>query len=76
MQGTKLSMADLSGADLRAVHLARAEMNGTNFANAEFTGASLEDADLSQALNLTQAQIDSTNPAWRKNARLPAGLHP
>jgi Pentapeptide repeats (8 copies) len=75
LQDTKLSKADLSGANLRAVHFARAEMDGTNFANADFYQACIQDADFSRSLNLSQEQIDSTDPKSRTHVQLPPGLH-
>ena len=58
LRGAKLSGADLSGADLGRANLGRAFLNGTDFWQAALDGTRLEQADLRQALGLSQAKLD------------------
>ncbi|MEU5366176.1 pentapeptide repeat-containing protein [Streptomyces sp. NPDC005925] len=62
--GAKLSGADLRGASLRGARLVAADLSGADLRNADLIGADLRDtdlrgADLSDALFLTQAQLNA-----------------
>jgi uncharacterized protein YjbI with pentapeptide repeats len=59
-----LRRADLRGANLRGARLIHADLRGANLAQADVSGADFRDAnlrgaDLSEALFLTQAQLDA-----------------
>ncbi|UNX56067.1 pentapeptide repeat-containing protein [Georgenia sp. TF02-10] len=75
--GARLRRLDLRGADLRGAYLIGADLSGSDLRGADVLGADLRDAevtgaDLSEALYLTQTQVN----AVRGNAatRLPPGL--
>lgn len=70
LRGASLRGALLIGADLRAADLRRADLTG-----ADLRGAALAGADLSEALFLTQAQLDAADGDAR--TRVPPGRrHP
>jgi hypothetical protein len=58
LRSANLSGAYLSGADLRAANLSGAYLRSTNLSGADLWSANLSGADLSDALNLTQTQLD------------------
>ncbi|MFJ7751357.1 pentapeptide repeat-containing protein [Arthrobacter sp. NPDC097144] len=64
LMGRNLSARQLSGADLRGAYLIAADLRGSNLSGADLLGADfrdarLEGADLSQALFLTQPQLNA-----------------
>ena len=79
---TNFSGSRLDGADLRGANFANAWLNwtwfantkldGANFANARMPGTQLYNADLSKAVGLTQAQIDTA--CGDASTKLPPGL--
>lgn len=80
LEGAQLHDADLSEVNLASANLRNAILQGTNLTNVNFedadlTGAYLGGADLSGAMNLTQAQLDSTIH-YRRVLNLPAHLTP
>ena len=78
--GTDLRSADLRGANLRGAYLIGADLSGADLYLADLTGADLRGADLrgadlTQALFLTQAQLEAAT--GDTGTRVPASLaHP
>jgi hypothetical protein len=75
--GAKLADADLSGLSLRGAYLIGADLTGARLRLTDLIGADLRDADLSgadlsEALFLTQAQLNSAR--GDASTRLPARL--
>lgn len=54
-----LSNADLTGANLTSANLTGANVAGANFTNANFTSTVICGLDLTTAIGVTQAQLDS-----------------
>jgi hypothetical protein len=76
--GARLAGADLRGADLRgacliAADLTRADLGGADVIGADLRDADLGGADLSEALFLTQMQVDAAR--GDRETRLPLSLH-
>ena len=59
MQNAKLSVADLMQANLRLANLRGADLWMADMKDADLQGTELQGANLSEATNLTQAQINS-----------------
>jgi uncharacterized protein YjbI with pentapeptide repeats len=57
LRRTDLSFANLEGANLSGADFSNANLRGANFANASLQGTILKGADLSEATNLTPAQL-------------------
>jgi uncharacterized protein YjbI with pentapeptide repeats len=57
LRGTNLSNANLELADLSGADFTNAIFRGANFKNANLTGTILRGADLTDATNLTRAQL-------------------
>ena len=77
LEGTDLTGADLSKADLyctwlQGANLASADLSGADLNGTNLAGANLSDADLSGGLYLTQAQINEAH--GNDGTRLPEGL--
>ncbi|MFD6090935.1 pentapeptide repeat-containing protein [Oerskovia sp. NPDC060338] len=75
--GRRLADADLRGASLRGALLVGADLRGADLRSADLVGADLRGADLSgadltDALFLTQVQVDAAR--GDADTRLPAGL--
>lgn len=73
LRGADLSTADLHGADLGRANLGGAALSEANFKSAHFDSCDLKHADLTEALGLTQEQIDSAK-GGKKTTKLPEGL--
>jgi uncharacterized protein YjbI with pentapeptide repeats len=71
MAQTHLSGAYLSNTNLSGALLFSADLTGADLGFASLSGAYLTDADLTDAKNLTQAQLDQ---ACGKPKALPPGL--
>ncbi len=69
LEGAKLGYARLEGADLRGAHL-----DGARLWYAHLEGAHISDADFRNALELTQAQLDTACWDGRHPPHLPAGF--
>ena len=74
LEGATLTGANLTSTDLSRATLGKAKLGGTKFAHARMFQARLEDADLTAAVGLTQAQLDTA--CGNAQTRLPAGLKP
>jgi Pentapeptide repeats (8 copies) len=77
LMGAKLRRLDLRGFDLRGAYLIGADLSGSDLRGADVLGADLRDADvtgadLSEALYLTQTQVNGV--AGNAATRLPTGL--
>ena len=72
LRESDLSNADLTLANLRGAGLSKANLRNTDLNLADMHGAFLRGADLSEAKNLTQSQIDSAK--GDEHTKLPAGL--
>ncbi len=73
LSGANFSYADLGGADLSCLPygLGCTELRGNNFQGANLLGANLGAVNLSDAINLTQDQLNQT---WACTNSLPKGL--
>lgn len=74
LQGAHLDNARLEGAHLDGAHLDGARLKGTRMDNAVLKGTTLKGADLSDAVGLTQKQVDSA--ICGEDTKLPANLKP
>lgn len=72
LSGTDLRAADLRGCLLIGANLRDADLRGTDLLGADLRDAELAGADLSEAIYLTQMQVNSARGDAR--TRLPAGL--
>jgi uncharacterized protein YjbI with pentapeptide repeats len=70
LRRTDLSLANLEGANLSRADLSNAVLRGANFKNAILDGTILKGADLTDALNLTRAQM--ARAVVDQNTKLPA----
>src|SRR5215468_11595880 len=59
LRGTDLSYANLEGANLSGANFTNAILRGANLKNAILKGTILRGADLTDAKNLTRAQIET-----------------
>ena len=73
LRGAVLHRAGLHRADLRGAVLRGAEFSQTKCKAANFAGSALHFADLSQAIDLTQEQINSAN--GNQHTKLPSNLN-
>ncbi len=74
LEGATLTGANLMSTDLSRANLGKAKLGGTKFAHARMFQTRLEDTDLTAAVGLTQAQLDTS--CGNAQTRLPAGLKP
>lgn len=77
LMGVALHDKDLRGADLRSSYLIgsdlrRSDLRGADVLGADFRDADVSGADLSEALYLSQTQVNAAN--GNSSTRLPAGL--
>jgi len=77
LSGKQLSGADLSGANLRGArligaNLSRADLRLADLTGADLRGADLSGADLTDAIFVTQSQLDAAN--GDHDTRLPSSL--
>jgi hypothetical protein len=75
LQQANLSFAHLPRADLSGAYLSRAKLRFTNLSEADLQGADLRGADLSEAVNLSQEQLEATE-SGDQNTQLPSRLKP
>jgi hypothetical protein len=74
---SEINNAELGGALLASASFRNADLHGTNFSGADFSGTDISDAvlrgaNLSDAQNLTQEQLDTA--CGDERTRLPPGL--
>jgi hypothetical protein len=74
LRGADLRGVDLVGSDLRGANLDRADLREANLGDAKLSQAGLFGADLREARNLTQQQIQEA--FGNKFTKLPIGLTP
>ena len=74
LSGAWLNGAGLAGAQLDEANLTGAQLAGANLSGARLNGANLSGARLSEAVGLTQAQLDAAH--GDASTELPDGLQP
>jgi Pentapeptide repeats (8 copies) len=72
LRKSRLAKANLSEADLSRADLTGADLTGVDFDHAALTGTILDGADLSDAISMTQQQLDSAR--GNDDTRLPHRL--